>query len=269
MIIYKVTNLINGKIYIGQTCNTLEYRKSQHERDCKYHRNSYFHEAMLKYGFENFKWEIIDESDTQEGIDELEKQYIQKYDTTDKRNGYNLKLGGREGGLYNEECRRRLGESTKKKWQNPEMAAKMREGLRKGTETVKERAKHFWEERVCQYCGKTFKVKPHEKKRYCSLTCANEAFKSEYQEYIDKANEINAQRYEALKEQRVERIYEWVRNHKELVLGCPYNRIEGTLHEIFDYVGAKDMRTLALCVGVKYRKDFLKVLKEYAAKIET
>ena len=57
MIIYKVTNLINGKIYIGQSINTLEYRKSQHEREakCNKRKTIYFHLALLKYGFENFK----------------------------------------------------------------------------------------------------------------------------------------------------------------------------------------------------------------------
>lgn len=271
MIIYKVTNLINGKIYIGQTCNTLEYRKSQHERDCKrWNRNIvYFHRAMVKYGFDNFKWEVIDESETQEGIDELERKYIELYDSTNRECGYNIKTGGREGSTYPEEVRRKIGESTKRTWQDPEKAANMRAGLIKGVEKMKEIAKTYWEERVCPCCGKTFKVKPHEKKKYCSDGCVQKMMNVTCQVGLDKANEVNAQRQQELKEHRAELIYEWVRNHKELVLGCPYNRIEGTLHEIFDYVGAKDMRTLALCVGVKYRKDFLKVLKEYAAKIET
>ena len=52
LIIYKATNLVNGKIYIGQTINTLEYRKNQHFREarCEKRKNIYFHNALNKYG---------------------------------------------------------------------------------------------------------------------------------------------------------------------------------------------------------------------------
>ena len=57
MIIYKATNKINGKVYIGQTINSLEHRKSGHEREARYQKETsvYFHNALLKYGFYNFK----------------------------------------------------------------------------------------------------------------------------------------------------------------------------------------------------------------------
>lgn len=263
MIIYKVTNIANGKIYIGQTKNTLEYRRSQHERDCKYHRNSYFHEALLKYGFENFKWEIIDCSDTQEGIDKLEKQYVREYKTYNKTYGYNLKLGGREGGIYNNECKRRLGESTKKKWKDPEMAAKMLEGLRKGAETMKKRAKNYWEIRICQYCGKEFKVKPHEKKRFCSYDCSVHGCKDKALENLQKASTVSHEINSKIRNERKEIILNWAKNNKGLILNCPLNKVETTFKELFDILNVKDMRTISTCVGGKYRKDFLRILQEY------
>lgn len=267
LIIYKVTNIINGKVYIGQTCNTLDYRRSQHERDCKYHRNSYFHEALLKYGFDNFVWEIIDSSDTQEGIDELEKMYIKEYKTTDKKYGYNLKLGGREGGMYNDDCRKRLGESTKKKWQNPKMAAKMLEGLRKGTETVKERAKNYWEIRICPHCGKEFKVKPHEKKRFCSYECSVHGCKDKILENQQKATTTSHEINVKIRNERKEIILNWAKNNKDLILNCPFNKVETTFKELFDILNVKDMKTISACVGGKYRKDFLRILQEYVNRL--
>lgn len=62
MIIYKITNLINGKIYVGQTKRTLKARIYQH-----IHRSeSAISLAIQKYGWENFKAEIIEECETQE-----------------------------------------------------------------------------------------------------------------------------------------------------------------------------------------------------------
>ena len=63
MIIYKVTNIINNKIYIGQTIHSLNIRKSQHERSHEYGYKTAFSNAIKKYGKENFIWEIIYETD--------------------------------------------------------------------------------------------------------------------------------------------------------------------------------------------------------------
>lgn len=96
MLVYKATNQVNGKIYIGITTKTLERRKAIHKRDSK-RMDTYFYRAIRKYGFEKFSWEIIDE--TAENIDQLhekEKYYIKKYDTFDnKTKGYNTQSGGR------------------------------------------------------------------------------------------------------------------------------------------------------------------------------
>lgn len=57
MIIYKATNKFNGKIYIGQTINSLEYRSNQHKRDANRvnKKNYYFINAIAKYGFQEFE----------------------------------------------------------------------------------------------------------------------------------------------------------------------------------------------------------------------
>lgn len=86
--IYKITNKVNGKSYIGQTRYTVEFRwrQHQHKKD-----NCYFHNAIHKYGVENFIVETIEECDV-EDLNSREIFYIAKYDTFN--NGYNLTIGG-------------------------------------------------------------------------------------------------------------------------------------------------------------------------------
>ena len=72
MLIYKATNLINGKIYIGMTTKTLEHRVKVHKRDSQ-RLNTYFYQAIRKQGFDNFKWEVIDTAETMEELEEKER----------------------------------------------------------------------------------------------------------------------------------------------------------------------------------------------------
>ena len=93
MIIYKVTNIVNGKIYIGQTVKSLSRRKQGHITSAKLHKyNSHFHNAIRKYELRDFKWEIIHKCDDIDELNRLEIYYIGYYDTYN--NGYNLTLGG-------------------------------------------------------------------------------------------------------------------------------------------------------------------------------
>ena len=55
--IYKITNLINNKLYIGQTKKTIEERFKAHIKVARQHKNRYLYDAMNKYGYENFKIE--------------------------------------------------------------------------------------------------------------------------------------------------------------------------------------------------------------------
>ena len=95
MIIYKATNLINGKIYIGQTIVSLTERKGDHKRKSfKHNSKSSFHSAIRKYGFDNFKWEIIDTAETRKELNDKEKKWIKHYESTNNKKGYNLTSGG-------------------------------------------------------------------------------------------------------------------------------------------------------------------------------
>ena len=87
-IIYKITNKVNGKSYIGQTRYTIEFRWKQHQHK---NDNTYFHNAIHKYGIENFSIEILEKCNI-EDLNSREIFYIAKYDTF--KNGYNLTIGG-------------------------------------------------------------------------------------------------------------------------------------------------------------------------------
>lgn len=86
--IYKITNKVNGKVYIGQTRYTLEFRWKQHihKKD-----NTYFHNAIKKYGPDNFQIELLEECPV-EILDSREVFYIAKYNSF--KDGYNLTIGG-------------------------------------------------------------------------------------------------------------------------------------------------------------------------------
>lgn len=90
-IIYKITNKISGKAYIGQTRTSLSERMRRHYYVAKTQATTGIDFAIHKYGRENFIVETICECKEEE-LDEKEKYYINKYNTYN--DGYNLTLGG-------------------------------------------------------------------------------------------------------------------------------------------------------------------------------
>lgn len=90
-IVYLAQNKLNGKCYIGKTTKTLNRRKAQHLYDAK-HRNSYFNNAIQKYGIKSFVWEVIDVCKEEPMLNKLEKFYIFIFNSFE--NGYNLTKGG-------------------------------------------------------------------------------------------------------------------------------------------------------------------------------
>lgn len=103
MIIYKITNLINNKVYIGQTIRELNKRWAQHIKDSK--RKSYpLYKSMRKYGTDNFKIETIFECENKEDMNFMEIEFIQYYrNTLGSNNIYNINNGGNGiGSMSNE-----------------------------------------------------------------------------------------------------------------------------------------------------------------------
>lgn len=96
----------NGKLYIGQTTRRLRDRREQHKNSTK--RHSYpFYNAIKKYGWENVDWKVLFRTSSIEELNYVERWYINKFNTTNITNGYNLKSGG-EGGKLHEKTKRKL-----------------------------------------------------------------------------------------------------------------------------------------------------------------
>lgn len=91
--IYKITNVINGKSYIGKTLSSIENRWKEHCSDSKKRKNEKrpLYSAMNKYGIENFKIEQIEEC-SDNIVDEREVYWIEYYQTF--KQGYNATKGG-------------------------------------------------------------------------------------------------------------------------------------------------------------------------------
>ena len=91
--IYKITNIINNKIYVGQTTKTIDERFYHHcKRTGKW--ISAIDSAIKKYGEENFILELLDTADTHEELNKKEIYWIEKLDSTTSGNGYNISKGG-------------------------------------------------------------------------------------------------------------------------------------------------------------------------------
>jgi group I intron endonuclease len=118
MIIYKITNIVNNKLYIGQTVVSLYDRKHGHLADSKRERKqkpkTKISLAICKYGFDNFVFEKIDEANTQEELNTLEQKYILTFKSNNNEFGYNLLSGGNQGGKHSEETKKKISEVGKK-----------------------------------------------------------------------------------------------------------------------------------------------------------
>lgn len=96
--IYKITNLVNNKVYIGQTITGINarWKGHLHKKGCVF-----LHNAIEKYGKDNFKIEVI-EYCSKDLLDDREVYWISYYHSTDRNYGYNILSGGSNGrkGIY-------------------------------------------------------------------------------------------------------------------------------------------------------------------------
>jgi group I intron endonuclease len=95
-IIYRATNSVNRKVYIGQTVENLLQRKAKHFQDAKdKSKRIVFHKALNKYGKDNFEWDVIDVAKNAEELNNKEIFWIKHFNSHIKNNkGYNMTNGG-------------------------------------------------------------------------------------------------------------------------------------------------------------------------------
>lgn len=125
--IYKIENTITHKVYIGQSCDI--YTRWQHHigrLKIGKHYNSHLQKSWDKYGSENFSFEILERCN-KEQIDNRERFYIKKYNSTNYEYGYNLESGGSLYKTHSEETKRKISEGNKGKTCSDESKKRMSE----------------------------------------------------------------------------------------------------------------------------------------------
>ena len=178
-IIYKVENLIDGKIYIGLTTSKYgfkgryhgegiqgmyKYYKNRKDRGFNYNRHLYY--AIEKYGFDNFKiTERFDIAFSKEELDIKEKTYIALYKSTQEEYGYNLDLGGSRG-KHSEITKKRIGESNKGR----KLSQEQTEILRKSHLGIS--AEWNYKKIICLNTNETFNSLAEASEEYGILTSA-------------------------------------------------------------------------------------------------
>ena len=118
MIIYKITNLINDKIYVGQ---------QNHNKSNYYGSGKLLKQAILKYGKHNFKKETLQICDSVDDLDKYEIYWIKELNATDRKIGYNICDGGRVNRNMSGENHPMYGKTV-----SPEMRKKISEATKKG-----------------------------------------------------------------------------------------------------------------------------------------
>lgn len=210
MIIYRITNSINGKSYIGQTTKTLEERWKQHLANYK-KLNFYFYRAIRKYGINCWKIEIIEEVE-HSLLNDREQYWIAYYNTM--KEGYNMNTGGGQNSKHSPEVINKLKQIIKTKEQREKMSlsAKIRMSREKKTGESNRAFKRYyftpWGKYPCiseAYSSCPYKIKISKGRLWHCCTKPNKSIKGtnnlKYfsKEYIGKTYKELGFNYEDIK----------------------------------------------------------------------
>lgn len=155
-LIYKIQNKLNGKIYIGQTKMTLEQRLYNkwkgHFTEVEHGSKCYVHNAIRKYGKDNFTYEVIEErskedfsskQELQNWLNIREAYWIEHYQSNKHEFGYNKTLGGQYKSIPDfTEFSKRRGKESKLRWENAEYRDRVVISMVKANAVKSPEAKH-------------------------------------------------------------------------------------------------------------------------------
>ena len=102
-IVYKITNRLNGKSYIGQSVRSLDQRWNSHLSAVRQGSKFRFHSAIRKYGVDQWSREIIFEHNDVNVCKKKEEEFITQFELMNNKKGYNAKPGGCGGWIVPEE----------------------------------------------------------------------------------------------------------------------------------------------------------------------
>jgi group I intron endonuclease len=176
MQVYKITNLINGKIYIG---------KDEGDRIDYMGSGKLIRLAIKKYGLENFRKEIVESINDRELLKERERFWIDHFNATDKSMGYNIHVGGHGGDTITyhpdlSEIRKKVSKAMKGRI----ITEAHRESLRKNHASKKD---PYFREKISARLKGRPKSEEHKRK-------LSEANKKIAHELSERAKRVNATR---------------------------------------------------------------------------
>jgi len=171
MQVYLITNSVNGRVYVGQTIQSLAKRWLQHQNDSgKNIRTRALLNAIKKYGAENFRIESLRYARTLSELTKFEKEFIASFRSFPPSLGfgYNMTPGGYGGGHYEkhtEETKRKVGDKNKGRSCNEETKKLISEKLKGRIITNEHRIKLsiYWKGKTSLIKGKP-KSKEHKEK---------------------------------------------------------------------------------------------------------
>lgn len=120
--IYIITNLVNGKQYVGQVIKKRGYKK-RFEQHLQNKKITLLTSAISCYGPDAFTVRLVEDNISEDMIDDKEKFYIKFFNTfyaAPNSNGYNMTEGGQgtHKYIYTEEVKQKISEASKKMWQS-------------------------------------------------------------------------------------------------------------------------------------------------------
>lgn len=181
--IYRITNKINNKVYIGQSWD-IEHRWNAYRRGIA--GNDHIKAAQTKYGNDSFEFEILHElvdQASQEELDLLEVEEIARHCSLDPARGYNLKTGGK-GGKHSESSKKKMSESSRG---------------RKQTEAEKKLRSDIWKQRGHPRLGTVHSDEVKSKMAAAKLGKKRKPFSEEHRRRLSEAN---TRRWEAWREKK-------------------------------------------------------------------
>jgi len=174
MIVYKILNLLNDKVYIGITSKTLQERFTWHIRDCRRGVSKKLYSAMRELGEENFNIELLEECNP-DNVKKTEEFYIMKYNAYD--NGYNA--SPKSGGVrsHSLETKLKMSNVAKGRKASPELKLKLSQIQKEIWKNAPdERRRYYAELNVKKFSGKkrTIEQKQHQSKMMKGRKVSNE-----------------------------------------------------------------------------------------------
>ena len=172
MIVYKIKNSKNGKLYFGITQGTLTKRWSEHKCKSKTGK-SHLHNAIRKYGIDSFNIDLVKKCSTENEMYKLEVYLIAKYQTNNPKYGYNNSIGGEKSSMG-----KTLSKETKEKISKYQRGRKRKPHSMSTKEKMRESAKGRDMSKAIEASSRLRKGKPSHNRVRVRLLETGEEFES-------------------------------------------------------------------------------------------